>query len=157
MDYVEGLLHTLFSEHRINPKREFFRLNPEKVVVALKIGKFKDVTPSEITIDSEERTALDKEKAKRPRLKLAAIGIKPGATLTFSRDENRTATVTENNKVSFDGEELSLSAAALKVLGQMGYKTPAASGSEYWMFEGEILDDRRRRIEAQQFDEPGSE
>ena len=59
----------------------------------------------------------------------------------------------EGNRVNLDGEELSLSAAALKVLTQLGYKTPTASGSEYWMFEGELLDERRRRIEAEQFDE----
>ena len=37
MKRVESLLHQLFSEHRINPKREFFRLDPEKVVLALSI------------------------------------------------------------------------------------------------------------------------
>jgi len=72
----------------------------------------------------------------------------------FSRDETVTAIVIPGNKVIFDGEELSLSAAALKVLGKMGYKTPSASGSEYWMFDGELLDERRQRLEAEQFDAP---
>lgn len=35
----------------------------------------------------------------------------------------------------------------------LGYQTPAASGSEYWMYEGELLDERRRHMEAQQFEE----
>jgi hypothetical protein len=51
---------------------------------------------------------------------------------------------------------MSLSAAALKILNAMGYKTPAASGTEYWMFEGELLDERRRRVEAEQFDQETS-
>ncbi len=61
--------------------------------------------------------------------------------------------VLEGNRVSLGGEEMSLSAAALKVSKEMDYKTPAASGSEYWMFDGELLDEMRRRLEAEQFDE----
>lgn len=156
MARVERLLHQLFAEHRINPKREFFRIDPEKVVLALAIGNFKEVTPSEVAIDAEEKAALERSKARRPRINLAAIGIKPGAELTFSRDESRVATVTAGNRVNLDDQEMSLSAAALKILNQMGYKTPAASGSEHWMFEGELLDERRRRMESEQFDEPAA-
>ena len=153
MNRVENILHQLFSDHRINPRREFFRLDPEKVVQALSIGRFREVTPGAIAVDAEEQAALDKVKARRPRLSLAAIGIFPGAVLTFSRDETRTATVVEGNRIDYDGVQQSLSAAALFILGQLGYTTPAASGSEYWVFEGELLDERRRRLEAAQFDE----
>lgn len=156
MARVERLLHQLFAEHRINPKREFFRIDPEKVVLALAIGNFKEVTPGEVAIDAEEKAALERSKARRPRINLAAIGIIPGAELTFSRDESRVATVTAGNRVNLDGQEMSLSAAALKILNQMGYKTPAASGSEHWIFEGELLDERRRRMESEQFDEPAA-
>ena len=153
---VEKLLHQLFSEHRVNPKREFFRIDPEKVVIALSIGMFREVTPGEVAGDVEEKAALEKEKARRPRLKLSAIGINPGAILTFSRDEAKTAVVVEGNTITLDGVTTSLSAAALKLLVQMGYKTTAASGSEYWMFEGELLDERRRRLESEKFDVPAS-
>jgi hypothetical protein len=158
MERVEKLLHQLFSEHRVNPKREFFRIDPEKAVLALSIGKFKEVTPGEVVVeDEEEKAALEKEKARQTPLKLSAIGISEGATLTFSRDPNQTATVVGNNKVDLNGETLSLSAAALKVLHQMGYKTPAASGPGYWMYDGEMLCDRRNRLEAKQFNEDSSD
>ena len=153
MKRVESLLHQLFSEHRINPKREFFKIDPEKVVIALSIGKFKEVTPGEVEVDAEEQAALDRAKARRPRLSLEAIGIKPGDLLIFSRDEARTATVLPSNKVLLDGEETSLSAAALKILQELGYTTPSAQGPAYWMFEGELLDERHRRLEAEKFDE----
>src|SRR5204863_9381589 len=42
---VERILHQLFSEARVNPKREFFRLDPQKVVMALNLGNLKEVTP----------------------------------------------------------------------------------------------------------------
>jgi hypothetical protein len=154
MNRVERILHNLFAEYRVNPRREFFRIDPEKVVVALSIGNFKEVTPGEVWVAPEEQAALERVKSRRPRLNLSSIGIHPGAVLTFSRDEARTATVVPENRVALDGGELSLAAAALKVLREMGYKSPTVSGSVYWMFEGELLDERRRRLEAERFDEP---
>ena len=150
---LEKTLHQIFAEGRINPKREFFRIDPEKVVLAISIGNFEEVTPGEAEVEVEEKEALEKEKARRPKLKLEAIGITAGHVITFSRDENVKATVVEGGKVSFEDEVMSPSAAALKALHRMGYKTPTASGSENWMFEGELLDERRRRLEAERFDE----
>lgn len=154
---LEKTLHQLFSEERVNPKREFFRVSPEKIVLAIGIGEFREVTPGVVEIDEAEQAALDKVKLRQPRLRLDAIGIKPGDVLTLSRDENITATVVENGKVEFDGEIMSLSAAALKALHSLGYRTPAASGPGYWMFEGELLGERRQRIEANQFDDLSSD
>ncbi|MCR6657736.1 MAG: GIY-YIG nuclease family protein [Opitutus sp.] len=150
---VEKVLHQLFAEQRVNPRREFFRLDPEKAVLAISIGRFREVTPGEAAVPLEEKAALEKVKARRPRIKLEAIGVKPGDILKFSRDESIIATVVPEGRVQLEGEILSLSAAALKVLQRLGYGTSAASGSEYWMFDGELLDERRRRIEAEKFDE----
>lgn len=150
---LEKTLHLLFGESRVNPKREFFRTDPEKVVLAIGIGEFEEVTPGEAAVEVEEKEALEKIKARRPRIKLEALGIKPGDTLAFSRDENVTATVVEGGRVNFEGELTSLSAAALKALHRMGYKTPAASGSEHWMFQRELLDDLRHRLESERYSE----
>lgn len=150
---LEKTLHQLFSENRINPKREFFKIDPEKVFLAISIGDFKEITPNKAEIDKEEQNALEKVKARRPNLKLDALGIKSGDILTCSRDETIIATVVDGGKVNFQDEVMSLSAAALKALHSLGYSTPSASGSWYWKFEGELLDERRQRIEAEQFDE----
>ena len=152
---IERTLHQLFAEYRINPRREFFRLDPEKVVLAISIGEFREVTPGVAQVGPEEQEALERVKARRPRIRLDAIGVKPGDVLLFSRDESIRATVLTDGKVEFESETLSPSAAALKALHKLGYKTPSASGSEYWMFEGELLDERRRRLEAEQFDQAG--
>lgn len=150
---LERILHQLFSENRVNPKREFFKVEPERVVLAISIGEFKEVTPGASKVDKDEQDALEKVKARRPRINLYALGIKPGDALTFSRDESITAIVGEEGKVQYEGELLSPSAAALKALHKLGYTTPAASGSEYWIFDGELLDERRKRLEAKQFDQ----
>lgn len=153
---IEKTLHQLFGEFRINPKREFFRLDPEKIVLAISIGEFKEVTPGGAEVEPEEKEALAKVKARRPRIRLDAIGIKQGDELSFSRDESIRAKVAADGKLEFEGELLSPSAAALKALHKLGYMTPAASGSEYWMFEGELLDERRKRMESEQFEQSGS-
>lgn len=123
------------------------------MILAISIGDFTEVTPGASVVDKDEQEALEKIKARRPRIKLEALGIKPGDILSFSRDEAITAIVQEGGKILYDGESVSPSAAALKVLHALGYKTPTASGSEYWMYDGELLDERRKRLEAKQFDE----
>ena len=153
---IEKILHQLFAEFRINPRREFFRLDKEKVVLAISIGKFKEITFAKAQVEPGEQEALEKIKARRPPIRLDAIGIKPGDTLSFSRDEAIQAIVAPDGKIQYEGELLSPSAAALKALHKLGYQTPAASGSEFWMFDGETLDERRRRLEAAQCDPPGT-
>lgn len=153
LEKIEKTLHQLFAEHRINPRREFFKVEPEKVVLALSIGSFKEVTPGRADIDPVEVKAMEKVKEqRRARINLAALGIQVGDELVLSRDENIKAVVLDGNKISYQGEILSLSAAALKALQEMGYRSTSVSGSDYWMFEGELLDERRIRLEAQQFE-----
>lgn len=148
---VESILHQLFSEHRLNPRREFFRLEPEKAVLALSIGGFEEVTPGLVLADAEEQKVLEKEKARRPRISLDALDIKPGAQLTFSRDESVTATVLPGNQVVYEGQAMSLSSAAMQALQKLGYRSQSVSGSEYWMYEGELLGERRNRMEARRY------
>jgi Meiotically up-regulated gene 113 len=153
---LERTLHQLFADERINRRREFFRVDAEKVVLAIGIGPFTEVTPGHSELDSEDEEAIKRVKSRRSRLRLDALGINPGCELLFSRDESISATVVEGGKVELEGEVLSLSAAALRLLQNMGYKSQAASGSDYWVFDGELLDERRRRMEEEQFGEAAS-
>lgn len=152
---IESLMHQLFSEHRINPRREFFRIPPEKAVIALQIGGYKDVTPGDDVVaeDEAEKAAVERVRARRERISLSSIGVKPGHVLTFSRDPNRIVEVVEDNKVKLNGEVMTLSRAAIRTLNDLGLTTTAASGSVYWKFEGETLDERRQRLEEEKFDE----
>ncbi len=43
---VEQILHKEFEPHRINPKREFFRIEPEQAKAILELSALEDVTPS---------------------------------------------------------------------------------------------------------------
>jgi hypothetical protein len=158
MKAKEKTLHQLFSDQRINPKREFFRVAPEKIVLAIRMGQFEEVTPEKLSLSPEEDKAFEKavesDIKKRSAIKLDAIGIHPGKILTLSRDEDIHATVVEGNKVEYEGQVMSLSAAALMALQKLGYKPPAASGSDYWMVDGETLDAIRIRKEEEDIEEP---
>jgi len=148
---LEKTLHQLFAEHRVNPKREFFRIQPEKVVLAISIGTFQEVTPGKVSVDPDDEQALEKEKERLSKISLESLGIPIGSVLNFSRDEGIQATVVQGNKVSLQGEIHSLSSAALKSLHALGYKWSTANGSEYWMYDGELLKERRERLETEQF------
>jgi hypothetical protein len=146
---VEKTLHALFSENRINPKREFFRVSHERVRLALSLGNYKEVTLGTDIFESvEEAEAVAKASARRSRIQLEALGIQVGDTLTFSRDESRIAVVEANNKIFFEGQSTSLSEAAARILAEKSEKLSIVSGSDYWKYKGEILWDLRVRLEG---------
>jgi hypothetical protein len=158
---IERKLHNLFDENRVNRKREFFRIAPERAALALSIGNFREATISlEDTamgsggeIDSVDIEAAARSEKRRENLRLDKIGVPAGATLSFSRDENITCTALPNGKVLFEGKEMSLSASASEVLrSRFGNRTNSACGSYYWKYDGETLDEIRKRLEEQEFD-----
>ena len=158
MTNKEKTLHQLFSDKRVNPNREFFQLAPEKVVLAIRMGPYSEVTPGKVDIPKEEEQAFEKaeeaETKRRGRINLAAIGVLPGAVLTLSRDEDVHATVVNGNRVEYEGQIMSLSASALAALHKLNYTSSAASGSDYWMYEGKTLDEIRIAKEAEQENTP---
>lgn len=151
MTAKERRLFQLFSDRQVNPRREFFEVAPEKVVLAIMMGPFKEVTPGKPDISPDEEEASDKadqaEKAKRSNLKLDEIGIPIGAELTFTRDQNVHATVVEGNKVRYDGHDLSLSAAAKLALQKLGTIWTSVQGSLFWMFNEKTLEEIRKEKE----------
>ena len=155
---IERKLHLLFAENRINKRREFFRVAPERVVTALSIGNFEtyNLTLTELgesngDIEQSDIEAVEREEKRRDRLKLSNIKIPAGMILTFTRDDSIICTTMDDGRVLYDGRELSLSAAALEVL-QTKYnnKAKSVSGSVYWMCNGETLDERRQRLEREE-------
>nr|WP_280956807.1 GIY-YIG nuclease family protein [Acidimicrobium ferrooxidans] len=150
---LERKLHQLFSEARVNPKREFFRIEPERVVLAISIAPHTPIQVTEPELDADDQVALNSMRQRRSNLRIEALDIPVGAVLTFSRDETMDVTVLPGNRVEFEGENLSLSAAAVKALQRIGLRTTSAQGGAYWMYGGETLEARRQRLEAVQFDD----
>ncbi len=146
--FVEYQLHDAFDDNRVNPKREFFSVAPERVVAALKLAEIENITPQKDIIESkEDQNALNDARKIRGRFNFEMVKIPIGAEMYFSRDENIKAKVIDThgvNSIEFNGKKTNLSQSAQKIL---GYKYGVA-GTDYWMYDGETLDERRRRFES---------
>lgn len=148
MEFVEKQLHDGFDDFRVNPKREFFRIDPERIVSILRLVMIKDVTPSsDIVEDEVDQRSLDKERIIRSRFNFEMIDIPMGSTLTFTKDITKTTKVLDKQKIEFEGEVHSLSSSALEIVHSMGYTWSQISGPSYWVYEGETLTERRLRME----------
>lgn len=136
---VETALHTAFSPQRINPKREFFRIDPEQAIAILKLlDRAVDVTqevqaqPTEI--DQESLAARDVLHRRRPRFDFIEMGIPIGASLTFE-DGKTTVEVIGSRKIKFGDEQLSLTACTQRLKETDRPLQP----SPFWTYEGRSL------------------
>ena len=147
-NFVEHQLHDAFDNNRVNPRREFFQIAPERVVAALKLAEIENLTPKSDLIETQEDKEAHKEALeRREKFNFEIAGIPLSAEIYFGRDENKKAKVVDLHSaqsIEFNGEITSLSTSAQKIL---GYDYGIA-GTDYWMYEGETLDERRRRLES---------
>ena len=82
------------------------------------------------------------------RFSMEMVNIPVGSELMFIRDEDVKCKVKPNNRVDFEGEDHSLSSAALIATNRMGFNWGAISGPLNWKYEGETLAERRARLES---------
>lgn len=156
-DTVEKALHTAFDGDRVNPKREFFRTPPYRVVALLKAFAL----PGQSVIVQEEFssgvlpeeihavTRAAQENARRSNFTFSAVDIPIGAELVYADDETKKCKVVDDKKVEFEGKQYSLSGLALKFRTEAGYKTVAVQGTSYFLYENELLVERRSRLESE--------
>lgn len=143
--FVEKQLHDAFLDHRVRSSREFFEISPERVISALKIAEIENVTPGLDYVESQEdQQALNQARTRRAVFNFQMVEIPIGAELTFISDENIKANVIDKRLIEFNGQITSPSASAQKIL-EYPYQV---QGTVYWMYEGETLDERRRRLES---------
>ena len=145
----EQWLHSIFADRRVRDQREFFKVDPERVVVALKRVEIRDVTPKSLQASipnstEEEKKEVEEKKKVRSKFDFKKYDIPVGSEIIYSRDSSIKAKVLANNKIELNGKETSLSKSAQELL---GYNYGVA-GTLYWMFQEESLDERRRRIEG---------
>lgn len=143
--FAERQLHDSFMDHRVRSSREFFEISPERAVAALRLAEIENVTPGQDFVESEEDLqALNQARTRRAVFNFKMADIPVGAELSYVNDETITARVMDNRHIELNGEVTSLSSAAQQLLGYP-YQV---QGTIYWMYEGETLDERRRRMEA---------
>lgn len=136
---VEKALHHAFGNARINPTREFFRIEPERVVSILRLLHVEEVTAQlEKSIESDAtpadlQAAANLKQSRRPKMDFVELGIPIGSVLVY-RDGVAQATVTNAKSVRFGEVECSLTMATRKVKGLPNdYPIQPAP---YWTFNG---------------------
>ncbi len=139
---VEAAFHTAFAPDRVNPKREFFEIEPAQAISLLKLLEISDATQEvaqeKETVDQADINAGAEFAKKRPRLNFETMGIPIGSELVFINNEE-VATVISDRSVMFRGVEKSLTGATRMALGD-GYAYNVAPGP-YWTFNGKRLRD----------------
>ncbi len=147
--FVETQLHDTFLDQRVRSNREFFEVSPDRVVAALRLAEIENVTPNKDYVETEEdQQALNQARTRRAMFNIKMVDIPIGAELTFINDDTIKARVIAHKgqkTIEYEGEETSPSAAAQKIL-RYPYQV---QGTVYWKYEGETLDERRRRMEEE--------
>ena len=138
---LERTLHFVFGEKRARRSREFFTIDPDlaRAIIELVADTKVAVSDEEQSIDTTDRTEIEQIRQRREVRTFTSLKVPIGATLTFIKDPSITCTVTQPRQVDFRGEEMSPSAAALRVVRELGYDWPSVSGMEYWEYQGTKL------------------
>lgn len=140
---IERALHTAFEPQRVNKNREFFRINVEQAKAILELFHHTDVTndvTEEIQNDltDEDKEASDNAKKKRPALNFVEMGLHKGDILKWKDNPLITVTIISDRKVSYNGEEISLSALSAQL---KGYKVKHIQPTPHWVFNDRLLSD----------------
>ena len=141
VDKTEKAFHTAFEPSRVNPKREFFNINPEQAIAVLSLMAIEDVTPSvqdeAKKIDVEATVSAEKfKKKRRPNQNFFEMGLKEGDVLKFGRNDEF-CTILNARQVSYGGESWFLSNLTNKFLDRTG----PMHGAPYWYYNGKNLQD----------------
>ncbi len=140
---IEKALHKAFSPNRINPNREFFKIDPEQVIPLLSLFNQKDITreidqeiKNDLT-DTDKKSGEKLKRAQRPPLNFVDMGIPVGSTLVLSKPDGTLAEarVCSNRKVQYEGKEKSLTALTRELL-KLKYDVQP---TPYWRFNGRSL------------------
>ena len=140
---IEKALHTAFEPQRINANREFFRINVNQAKAILELFHHTDVT-EEVTdeiqndLTDDDKAASAKAQPHRPALNFYEMGMQKGDVLVWKDDPSVSVTVMSERKVSYNGEETSISALSAQL---KGYKSRHIAPGAHWLFNDKLLSD----------------
>ena len=155
-DELEKALHDAFEPQRLNRSREFFQIESSQVEALLKIWPdARDVTPEiehdldkDLSSEEKEDARKYKKRNRRPNLNFTVMGIPDGSELVSTNGAHEKAIVTGEKKVSFRGEEMSLTAATNMVF-EFNY---SVNPCPHWTFEGRNLSNIYNEVFSESID-----
>lgn len=135
---VERALHIAFAPQRVNPRREFFKIDPAQAIAILRLLHVEDATAdvnaAATEITQAEEAAGDAYAARRPNLNFEEMGIPVGSVLVATMN-GQEAIVTGARRVTLAGREMSLTEATRAVLG-IDY---SVAPTPHWSYAGRSL------------------
>ncbi len=140
---VERALHRAFHPQRLNPRREFFQIEPDQVVAVISLlGE--DVT-NQVNASDDELTDSDRaageraeKRLRRPTFDFEQMKIPVGSVLQFANSDNETEVeVVDGRKVKMGDDVVYMSEATRRAL-EVEY---AVGPLPYWTYEGRLLSD----------------
>ncbi|MDF7673684.1 GIY-YIG nuclease family protein [Acetobacteraceae bacterium ESL0709] len=146
---VESALHMAFGDHRVNEKREFFRIDPERVKAVINLLSGEEIFIDEDAGAQDERDiiALKSENRRASVFNFRMVDIVPGTTLEWLYDSAITCVVVDDRRIEFEGKVTSLSAAACEISSRTGAVGGAYQGPRYWKYQGKTLLELREEME----------
>ncbi len=135
--------------------REFYAMSAEDAYALLEgiakitgsVKRLKKIAPNKAEREAEELAEEIETESheRRENFSFEKCGIPVGAELTFVQDSSIRCTVADERRVSYQGQIYSMSGLAKKLLGRKS----AVHGTLHFTYEGELLTDRRNRLERE--------
>ncbi|HEY2404671.1 MAG TPA: hypothetical protein VGI10_01645, partial [Polyangiaceae bacterium] len=125
--------------YRINPRREFFRIEAEQATAILRLLNKPDATadvakPSS-EVDAASVAAAKQARERRPNLNFREMGIPDGAVLEADSDPNIKLIVVGEKKVRFGTDEYFFTTGSKEAL-QLDY---AVRPALLWRYNGRLV------------------
>lgn len=131
-------MHFAFAPNRVNPKREFFEIDPQQAIAILRLLHTEDATTEVVqqpsNLDEQSIAAGEQLNARRPNLNFEEMDIPIGSVLQLV-DSDIMVTVVAAKKVRLGEDEMSLTRATRQVLGLEYSVAP----SPHWTYLGRPL------------------
>ena len=157
-DIVEKKIHKAIdrlTDLRIRQNREFFNIKPELALEILRdeamvlddaeVTLYKDNKPIKPISSSEQ--VVQPAVPHRPRFKFSMVNIPIGSTLTFVPTGIKVK-VASDDQIEYEGRIYKLSPFVGTFMPEDKRNTSGAyQGPKFFSFNGEILDDIRKRLE----------
>ena len=138
----ESALHQAFAPHRVNPGREFFRMEPSLAIAILKLLHVSEIETTAQDhvpgIEQVEVQAGRQYRKRRPTFSFPALNIPVGAELHFAKGDNTAIVVGEKSVMLAgmeQGSETSLTQLT-RLLLELDY---AVAPLPYWRYDGSSL------------------
>jgi hypothetical protein len=138
---VEKIIHNAFRDSRVNPNREFFTINPDRVIPLLEHLQIEDETENITNKINETVPEVDKDAninytRKRPNFNFIEMGINIGEKIEFSRDDVFVeVTVVSEKLVKYNDIEYALTRLTSELL-KINYSVRPLL---YWKYKGKYL------------------